>query len=58
MLDFLDTSSMGITSAIVLNTSNELESDVMNELYSIFPSLYANGPLSSLLFLYALSTYP
>ena len=36
-------------SAIVLNTSNELESDVMNELYSIFPSLYTIGPLASFL---------
>jgi hypothetical protein len=36
-------------SAIILNTSNELESDVMNELYSVFPSLYTIGPLSSFL---------
>jgi len=32
-----------------LNTSNELESDVMNDLYSIFPSLYTIGPLASFL---------
>ncbi|PNX75851.1 cytokinin-O-glucosyltransferase, partial [Trifolium pratense] len=36
-------------SAIVFNTYNELESDVMNELYSMFPSLYTIGPLSSFL---------
>ncbi|KAL5080294.1 hypothetical protein RYX36_008715 [Vicia faba] len=36
-------------SAIVFNTYNELESDVMNSLYSMFPSLYIVGPLSSLL---------
>ncbi|GAU37813.1 hypothetical protein TSUD_276300 [Trifolium subterraneum] len=36
-------------SAIVFNTYNELESDVMNDLYSMFPSLYTIGPLSSLL---------
>jgi hypothetical protein len=36
-------------SAIVYNTYNELESDVMNELYSMFPSLYTIGPLSSFL---------
>jgi hypothetical protein len=36
-------------SAIVLNTYNDIESDVMNELSSMFPSIYAIGPLSSLL---------
>jgi hypothetical protein len=36
-------------SAFVINTSNELESDVMNTLYSIFPSLYTIGPLASFL---------
>ncbi|GAU37814.1 hypothetical protein TSUD_276310 [Trifolium subterraneum] len=36
-------------SAIVFNTYNELESHVMNELYSMFPSLYTIGPLSSFL---------
>jgi UDP:flavonoid glycosyltransferase YjiC (YdhE family) len=36
-------------SAIVFNTYNELESDVMKELYSMFPSLYTIGPLSSFL---------
>ncbi|KAK2400831.1 7-deoxyloganetin glucosyltransferase [Trifolium repens] len=36
-------------SAIVLNTYNDIESDVMNELCSMLPSLYAIGPLSSLL---------
>ncbi|XP_045815037.1 7-deoxyloganetin glucosyltransferase-like [Trifolium pratense] len=36
-------------SAIVFNTYNELESDVMNALYSMFPSLYTIGPLSSFL---------
>ena len=34
-------------SAIVFNTSNELESDAMNALSSIFPSLYTIGPLAS-----------
>ncbi|PNY09823.1 cytokinin-O-glucosyltransferase [Trifolium pratense] len=37
-------------SAIILNTSNELESGVMNALSSVFPSIYAIGPLSSLLY--------
>ncbi|AES74879.1 7-deoxyloganetin glucosyltransferase [Medicago truncatula] len=36
-------------STILLNTYNELESDVMNALYSMFPSLYTIGPLHSLL---------
>ncbi|KAK2420035.1 7-deoxyloganetin glucosyltransferase [Trifolium repens] len=36
-------------SAIVFNTYNELESDVMNVLYSMFPSIYTIGPLPSLL---------
>jgi hypothetical protein len=36
-------------SAFVINTSYELESDVMNSLYSIFPSLYTIGPLASFL---------
>jgi UDP:flavonoid glycosyltransferase YjiC (YdhE family) len=36
-------------SAIVFNTYNELENDVMKELYSMFPSLYTIGPLSSFL---------
>jgi UDP:flavonoid glycosyltransferase YjiC (YdhE family) len=36
-------------SAIVFNTYNELESDVMNVLYSMFPSIYTIGPLTSLL---------
>ncbi|RHN50121.1 putative 7-deoxyloganetin glucosyltransferase [Medicago truncatula] len=36
-------------SAIVFNTYDELESDVMNALYSMFPSLYTIGPLPSLL---------
>ncbi|GAU47727.1 hypothetical protein TSUD_285140 [Trifolium subterraneum] len=36
-------------SAIVINTSDELESDVMNALYSMFPSLYTIGPLASFL---------
>ncbi|GAU37798.1 hypothetical protein TSUD_276160 [Trifolium subterraneum] len=36
-------------STIVFNTYNEIESDVMNELYSMFPSLYTIGPLSSFL---------
>ena len=36
-------------SAIVFNTSDELESDVMNALYSMFPTLYTIGPLPSLL---------
>ncbi|CAJ2665767.1 unnamed protein product [Trifolium pratense] len=35
--------------AIVFNTYSELESAVMNELYSKFPSLYTIGPLSSFL---------
>ncbi|XP_073221391.1 7-deoxyloganetin glucosyltransferase-like isoform X2 [Cicer arietinum] len=34
---------------IVLSTSNELESDVINALSSMFPSLYPIGPLPSLL---------
>jgi hypothetical protein len=37
-------------SAIVFNTSNELESDVMNALSSIFPSLYTIGPFASFLY--------
>jgi len=36
-------------SAIVFNTYDELESDVMNALYSMFPSLYTIGPVPSLL---------
>ncbi|KAK2355202.1 7-deoxyloganetin glucosyltransferase [Trifolium repens] len=36
-------------SAIVFNTSNDLESDVMNALFSIFPSLYTIGPFTSFL---------
>ena len=36
-------------SAIVFNTYDELESDVLNALYSMFPSLYTIGPLPSLL---------
>jgi len=36
-------------SAIVFNTYNELESDVLNALYSMFSSLYTIGPLPSLL---------
>jgi len=36
-------------STIILNTYNELESDVINALSSIFPSLYPIGPLPSLL---------
>jgi len=36
-------------SAIVFNTYDELESDVMNALYSMFPTLYTIGPLPSLL---------
>jgi len=34
-------------SSIVINTSCELESDVMNALYSIFPSIYPIGPFAS-----------
>jgi UDP:flavonoid glycosyltransferase YjiC (YdhE family) len=36
--------------AIIINTSNELESDVMNVLSTVFPSIYAIGPLCSLLY--------
>ncbi|CAJ2665761.1 unnamed protein product [Trifolium pratense] len=36
-------------SAIVINTSDELESDVMNALYSMFRSLYTIGPFASFL---------
>jgi len=36
-------------SAFILNTSNELEKDVMNALSSTFPNICAIGPLSSLL---------
>ena len=36
-------------SAIVFNTYDELEGDVMNALYSTFPSVYTIGPLHSLL---------
>ncbi|XP_058766138.1 7-deoxyloganetin glucosyltransferase-like [Vicia villosa] len=36
-------------SAIVFNTFNELESDVLQVLYSMLPSLYTIGPLPSLL---------
>jgi len=36
-------------SAVVFNTYDELESDVMNVLYSMFPSLYTIGPLHSFL---------
>ncbi|AES74876.1 7-deoxyloganetin glucosyltransferase [Medicago truncatula] len=36
-------------STIILNTFNELESDVINALSSMFPSLYPIGPLPSLL---------
>jgi len=36
-------------SAIVFNTSNELERDVMNALYSMFSSLYTIGPFASFL---------
>ncbi|RHN50134.1 putative 7-deoxyloganetin glucosyltransferase [Medicago truncatula] len=34
-------------SSIVINTSYELESDVMNTLYSMFPSIYTIGPFAS-----------
>ncbi|RHN50158.1 putative 7-deoxyloganetin glucosyltransferase [Medicago truncatula] len=37
------------SSAIIFNTYNELETDAMNALYSMFPSLYTVGPLPSLL---------
>ncbi|WJX70595.1 7-deoxyloganetin glucosyltransferase [Trifolium repens] len=37
------------SSAIGINTSDELESDVMNALYSMFPSLYTIGPFASFL---------
>ncbi|AES97684.1 UDP-glucosyl transferase 85A5, putative [Medicago truncatula] len=37
------------SSAIVFNAYDELESDVMNTLYSMFPFLYTIGPLPSLL---------
>ncbi|XP_058776263.1 7-deoxyloganetin glucosyltransferase-like [Vicia villosa] len=36
-------------SALILNTSNELENDIMNALNSIFPSLYTIGPVASIL---------
>lgn len=36
-------------SAIVINTSDELESDALNALSSMFPSLYPIGPLPSFL---------
>ncbi|KEH25029.1 7-deoxyloganetin glucosyltransferase [Medicago truncatula] len=36
-------------SSIVINTSYELESDVMNALYSMFPSIYTIGPFASFL---------
>ena len=36
-------------SAIVLNTCNDLESDVINVVYSMFPSLYTIGPFASFL---------
>ncbi|KAK2420013.1 7-deoxyloganetin glucosyltransferase [Trifolium repens] len=36
-------------SVIILNTFNELESDVINILHSMFPSLYTIGPFASLL---------
>lgn len=36
-------------SAIVINTSHELESDALNALSSMFPSLYPIGPLPSFL---------
>ncbi|KAL5080298.1 hypothetical protein RYX36_008719 [Vicia faba] len=37
-------------SAIIFNTSNELESDVLNVLSTMFPCVYAIGPLSSFLY--------
>ncbi|CAJ2665769.1 unnamed protein product [Trifolium pratense] len=36
-------------SSIIINSYNELESDVMNQLNSVFPSIYTIGPLSSFL---------
>ncbi|CAL5196790.1 unnamed protein product [Lathyrus oleraceus] len=39
----------GRVSAILFNTCNDLESDVMNVLYSMFPSLYTIGPFASFL---------
>jgi UDP:flavonoid glycosyltransferase YjiC (YdhE family) len=36
-------------SVIILNTFNDLESDVINVLHSMFPSLYTIGPFASLL---------
>jgi UDP:flavonoid glycosyltransferase YjiC (YdhE family) len=36
-------------SVIILNTFNELESEVINVLHSMFPSLYTIGPFASLL---------
>ncbi|CAK8533440.1 unnamed protein product [Lathyrus sativus] len=37
-------------SAMIFNTSNELESDVLNVLSTVLPCVYAIGPLSSLLY--------
>ncbi|KAL5079225.1 hypothetical protein RYX36_007646 [Vicia faba] len=36
-------------SAMIFNTSKELENDILNALNSIFPSLYTIGPVSSIL---------
>ena len=41
--------NMQRSSAIILNTFAELESDVLNALTSMFPSLYPIGPLPSFL---------
>ncbi|RDX71820.1 7-deoxyloganetin glucosyltransferase, partial [Mucuna pruriens] len=51
MLEFLieTTDNAHRASAIVLNTFNELESNVLNTLSSMFPSLYPIGPFPSFL---------
>lgn len=51
MLDFVIDMADKVhkNSTIILNTFNELESDVINALSSMFPSLYPIGPLPSLL---------
>ncbi|GKB45236.1 7-deoxyloganetin glucosyltransferase-like protein [Tanacetum coccineum] len=50
LINFLirETSRSKSASAIVLNTFDELESDVLNELSSIYPRVYTIGPLHTI----------
>ncbi|CAJ1947222.1 unnamed protein product [Sphenostylis stenocarpa] len=51
LVEFLNVTAENVkrASAIVLNTFDELESDVLNALSSMFPALYSIGPFASFL---------